>query len=256
MYSWKYFHRLCTCMDNLEFLGLSSKADAVYRGLLQVGEATAKELSNITKLDRTTIYDVLADLEQRGLVYKAESKKVMTFFAHSPKNLLIELKQKEEKLKEILPGLVDLHRTSGKLPMVRIYSSEPELLKLYDSLLEIKELHSYDIVCSERDWLQMNPAFSRHYKKRRAEKGIKTRLVMETSPIAEARKMDQAKTLSETKLLPPAFSTALFSAGCYILPDRVIFISYRKEHVATEIFSKEITAFMQNIFNFLWKSIS
>jgi len=79
---------------------------------------------------------------------------------------------------------------------------------------------------------------------------------METSLIAEARKTEKDKTLSEVKLMPPAFSPLSCSAGCYILPDRVIFISYRKEHVGTEIFSKEITSFMQTIFNFMWKTLS
>ena len=78
---------------------------------------------------------------------------------------------------------------------------------------------------------------------------------METSIVAESRKAEEAKTLSEVKLLPPAFSPLVFSAGCYILQDRVIFISYKKEHIATEIFSKEITSFMQNIFNFMWKTL-
>lgn len=241
---------------DLQFLGLSAKSNAIYQALLELGEATVKELALTSKLDRTTIYDVLSDLEQRGLVYKTEEKKVLRFYPHSPKNLLIELQQKENKLKELLPELIDLHRTSGKVPVVRIYSSQQDLLKLYDSLLEIKGLTSYDIICSEQDWLQMNPSFFKEYKKRRAKLGIRTRLIMETSMAAEARKEQQGKTLSEVKLLPPAFSPLVFSAGCYILPDRVVFVSYRKEHVAMEIFSKEITSFMQNIFNFMWKTIS
>lgn len=240
---------------DLEFLGLTKKADVTYRALLQLGEATVKELAGVSKLDRTTIYDVLGDLEQRGLVYKTEEKKVLRFYPHNPKNLLIDLQQKEEKLKELLPELIDLHRTSGKTPFIKIYSSEHELLKMYDAILDVRGLTNYDIICSEQDWLQMNPRFFKEYKKKRVEKGIRTRLILETSMVAEARKEDASKTLSEVKLLPPAFSPLVFSAGCYILPDRVIFISYKKEHVATEIISKEITSFMQNIFNFMWKTL-
>lgn len=237
-------------------MGLSLKEENVYKTLLTLGEATVKEIAVSSKLDRTTIYDVLSELEKRGMVYKAESKKVLRFFPHSPKNLLIELKQKEEKLKELLPDLIDLHRTSGKTPVIKVYSSEKELLKLYDSILEIRGLKSYDIITSEQDWLSMNSGFLKGFKKRRAERGIHTRLVTETSMIAEARKSDKEKTLSEVKLLPPAFSPLSWTAGCYILPDRVIFISYKKEHVAVEIFSKEISSFMQNIFNFMWKMLA
>jgi hypothetical protein len=122
--------------------------------------------------------------------------------------------------------------------------------------LDIKGLGQYDIICSEKDWLQMNPRYFERYKKKRAEKGIHTRLIMETSDVAERRKGGQAKDLSEVKLLPPAFSSLQFSAGTYILPDRVVFVSYRKEHTATEIFSKEISEFMQTIFDFMWKVIA
>jgi hypothetical protein len=85
---------------------------------------------------------------------------------------------------------------------------------------------------------------------------ISTRLIMETSTTALAKKSDEKDDLSQVKLLPPAFSPINFSAGCYILPDRVIFIGYRQEHSAVEIFSRETTNFMQNIFDFMWKTIA
>ena len=106
------------------------------------------------------------------------------------------------------------------------------------------------------DFYLQDPKYFEKYKKRRAQKGIRTRLIMETSEVAEARKEGGAKDLSEVKLIPPAFLPLHFSAGCYIFPDRVIFISYRKEHSATEIFSKEMSEFMQTIFNFMWKMIA
>ncbi len=166
------------------------------------------------------------------------------------------MREKEERIKELLPDLVQAFRTAGRASHVRIYEGEDAIKELYESILDIKGLSKYDIICSEKDWLQMNPKYFERYKKRRSAKGIRTRLIVETSSIAQMRKKDEIKDLSEIKFLPPAFSSLDFSAGAYIFPDRVVFVSYRKEHVATEMFSAGISAFMQTIFDFMWKVIA
>jgi len=243
-------------MKDLTMLGLSKKENDVYLTLLGFGLATAKEISAVTKLDRTTIYDVIDGLIKKNLVFKQEKRKILHFAPHDPKNLLRDIREKEERIEALLPELTQKFRTATKSSHVRTYEGEDALIELYESILDIKGLKRYDIICSEKDWLQMNQKYFERFKKKRMEKAIATRLIMETSTIAEQRKKDQAKTLSEVKLLPPAFSSLRFSAGTYILPDRVIFVSYRKEHVATEIFSKEISEFMQTIFDFMWKVIA
>jgi sugar-specific transcriptional regulator TrmB len=243
-------------MKNLAFLGLSEKENEVYLTLLGLGLATAKELSAVTKLDRTSIYDVMDSLVKKNLAFKQDKGNILHFAPHDPKNLLRDIQEKEAQLKELLPDLAQKFRTATRSSYVRIYEGEDAFTELYESILDIKGLTKYDIICSEKDWLQMNPKYFARYKKRRAEKDIHTRLIMETSDIAEQRKRNETKDLSEVKLLPPAFSSLPFSAGTYILPDRVIFISYRKEHTATEIFSREISEFMQVIFDFMWKTIA
>jgi HTH-type transcriptional regulator, sugar sensing transcriptional regulator len=243
-------------MKDLTFLGLSKKESEVYVALLGLGLATAKELSSITKLDRTSIYDIMDGLIKKKLIFKQDKSGILHFAPHDPKNLLRDVREKEERIKELLPDLTQKFRTATRSSYVRIYEGEDSLIELYESLLDSKGLSSYDIICSEKDWLQMNPKYFERYKKRRAEKGIHTRLILETSDVAEQRKRNEGKDLSEVKLLPPAFTSLHFSAGTYILPDRVIFISYRKEHTATEIFSKEISEFMQTIFEFMWKVIA
>lgn len=247
---------MSTDIIDLEFLGLTSKESLVYQTLLREGSAGARLLSELTKFDRTTVYDITENLIKKGLVFKHKLNRILTFSAHDPKQLLTRLKQKELQLQEILPALVQSFKTNGKLPTARIYTGKDQLTLLYESILEQKQLHTYDIICSEKDWLQMNPTYFRKYKNRRAQKGIHTRMIVETSDMSISRKNEQSKTLSEVKLLPPAFSPLSFSAGCYILPERVIFVSYRKEHVATELYSKEISSFMQTIFNLLWKTLT
>jgi len=243
-------------VQNLSFLGLSDKETQVYLALLQSGEMGVKQLSLVTKIDRTTLYSVLEGLIGKDLASQREKGKVFSFSAHDPKNLLYGIRSQEAKLKEVLPELLDVYRKGSGRIYVRSYHGREDIAKLYESILDTPKLVRYDIICSERDWLFLNPKFFKQFKKRRAQKGIRTRLVMETSPTAHERKAGEANDLSQVKLLPPAFSPLNFSGGCYILPDRTIFIAYRQEQAAVEIFSKEINNFMQNIFEFLWKAIA
>lgn len=251
-----FVEKLPQNMTDITFLGLSQKENKIYETLLTLGEASAKTLASRTRLDRTSVYDICERLLQKRLVFKKEKGKILQFSAHHPKNLLLDLKRKEEQLSEALPDLIRSYVSAKTVPLVRVYTGDEELLTMYDSLLTIKGLKTYDIICSEQDWLRMNPRFFERFKKARAARGIHTRLIMETSTTGERRKKDERMTHSDVKLLPAAFSSLQFSAGCYILPDRVIFVSYRREHAATEIFSHEIVNFMQTIFNFMWKVIA
>lgn len=55
-------------VNHLEGLGLSSYAARTFAGLVALGTGTAKEISDISEVPRTRVYDAADELAQRGLV--------------------------------------------------------------------------------------------------------------------------------------------------------------------------------------------
>src|SRR3989304_2709998 len=83
-------------------LGFSDKEAAVYLALLQLDTVTATDISKKTGINRTSAYDILDSLMQKGLIGKFKKDKKSHFSAGDPKRLINYFEhEKEESIKTI-----------------------------------------------------------------------------------------------------------------------------------------------------------
>lgn len=85
-------------MANLRDLGLSEYEARAYRALLDDSPSTAKELSRSSDVPMGRVYDVLKDLEQRGLVRSQAASRPKKYVAVEPEaalDRLLEAKRDE-----------------------------------------------------------------------------------------------------------------------------------------------------------------
>jgi len=240
--------------NQLMRLGYSPKESKIYLALVELGAGTISDIAQKTRLPRSTIYSVIGRLEENGMVYQFEQRKVKRYAAQDPRRLLSDLEARKALVKDVLPDLRLLYQAAAVKPAVKYYIGRRELEQMYEEILKRRGLRGYDIISAEGHWLQLDARFFERFKKRRAQAGIRTRMIVERSEQGVRRKRQERATLSDVKVLPPAFSMP-FTSGCYIFSESVIFVAYRREHVAVEILSPEITSMMKMLFNFLWRSI-
>lgn len=242
--------------ESLQKYGLSEKETEVYLALLELGKAKSKEVATKTKLPRSTVYSVLEFLEKKGLVFSYDQGKIKTYAAQDPAKIVDDLASRAQSIKTIFPELKELYQGAKTKPQIKYYQGISEMKEMYNNILKIKDLKSYDIVAAEEYWLSMDEKFFADFKKLRADAGIKTRLILDNSQTSLDRKAAEEQTNSEVKILPPAMSTWKFSAGTYIFEDKVIFIAYKKELIAVEIISQEITSLLKMMFEFIWQFLA
>lgn len=100
-------------MASLRDLGLSEYEARAYRALLRNSPATAKELSRTSDVPMGRIYDVLNNLEQRGLVRSQAASRPKKYVAVEPEAALSklldskrgELREKEQQYEETVAAL-------------------------------------------------------------------------------------------------------------------------------------------------------
>jgi sugar-specific transcriptional regulator TrmB len=92
----------------LEAIGFDEKEITIYLALLKVGQASVNELLQQTQIERRTIYDVLERLVQKGRASFYEENKRRVFMPTKPEVLLLDLEQKKESFKQIIPKLTQL----------------------------------------------------------------------------------------------------------------------------------------------------
>ena len=89
----------------LEDLGLEKRAIKIYLILIKNNSKTALEISKETKIDRTTVYDLLNKMMHEGFVSSMKKNNSTCFKAISVNDLLIHFRDKIKTLESILPKL-------------------------------------------------------------------------------------------------------------------------------------------------------
>ena len=117
-------------VEILQELGLSKNESQLYEALLQLGEASVSKLSTHTQINRRNIYDVLARMMEKGIVFPVLSKSENVYKPADPGKLKEILREKEAMLDSVFPSLENLYRSTPKDNEVFIYKG-PEGWKNY-----------------------------------------------------------------------------------------------------------------------------
>lgn len=101
--------------------GLTAKESAIYLAALESGEATMSGLANKTHLKRTTVYDVVASLADRGILSVTKRKGIQYVSALAPRSLIERFKNAAKDAEGLLPHLLELSYSSPLKPKMRFY---------------------------------------------------------------------------------------------------------------------------------------
>src|SRR3989338_1279088 len=91
-------------------LGLSEGEIKVYLALLKLSSVPVSKIKEETQMHRTTIYDFLEKLLNKGLINYVIRNNVKYYTAANPTKLFEFLKEKQDHLQTILPELQKLHQ--------------------------------------------------------------------------------------------------------------------------------------------------
>lgn len=117
----------------LEDLNLNEKQVGVYLSLLKLGESTAYQVSKESSIKRSTVYVVLDELFDLGLILKIPNVKKQVYLAKDLDEYIFDKQKKLNEAKRILPTLKKLRR-----------SSRPNILH-FEGFEGIKEAIYYNI---------------------------------------------------------------------------------------------------------------
>lgn len=241
----------------LQNIGLPDKEAQVYKTLLEMGPLTVAELTKRAGINRTSGYHILASLEKKGFVGMTRKQKRVLYIAQDPQilsqDLAANIKEQQARLEEInrlMPEFRALYQEPITKPRVRYYEGIEGLKVIYeDSLLcREKEIRAYTSTEHLKDVLG---SYAEDYFKRRAEKGISIRAIIQTDPYGIHLKKVQKEYLREIRLMPAQkFS---ISPEIYIYDNKVAYIGLR-EKFAVLVESQEIAEAEKRIYELAWEA--
>jgi len=107
--------------DTLEEAGLTPNESKIYEALLYIGEAPVSQISLKSGVHRRNVYDALARLTDKGLVFPIFQKGENIYKAVNPDKLLEILEERKIKIEKILPHLRNMHDSEPEKNAAFIY---------------------------------------------------------------------------------------------------------------------------------------
>ncbi|MCR4334420.1 MAG: hypothetical protein NUV47_01670 [Patescibacteria group bacterium] len=237
----------------LQSFELSNKEADVYIGLLELGHGTVSQISRKAGINRTTGYDILDTLFNKGLVNISGKEPKSEYSVEPPEAIVKYLKNKiddtNEQIKKaelLIPQLRSVEAGQNR-PKIKFYEGSDGLKHVYeDTLTSSEAIRAYANVDDMHKGL---PNYFPAYYKRRAEKGIAIRAIVPKTPTGEERGTHNIEEKREIAFVPP--DKYYFSPEINIYDNKVMIASW-KEKLGVIIESAEIADAMKKIYELAW----
>ncbi|TAK04228.1 hypothetical protein EPO34_03725 [Patescibacteria group bacterium] len=179
---------------DLKKAGLSDKASAVYAAVLEAGLAYPSKIAQTTKLNRSTVYNVLETLRLDGLVTEIERNKKLCYQVEDPARLKGYAKKQialaEEQYafaQKIMPELEGLLSQTPNKPRVRFFEGIEGVIAVYEEHVNQPQPYEMLAYSNVEDLMKvLPPKFVERYVERKEKLGITTRAIFPDTPFSRS----------------------------------------------------------------------
>jgi sugar-specific transcriptional regulator TrmB len=232
--------------DALRSMGLSDKEIKVYLASLQLGTATANQISEKSYLCRSTTYDILKNFIEKGIASKVLIKDTAYFEMAEPTKLISALEEKKEKLVNALKGFDVLKQQVIIKPIVQVYQGKEGFKTILNDILTTRQ--TTDVISTSKIFEIMKYYFPQ-YIKTRSSLGIKTRVIQEYSRQTLILKKTEKKENRETRIIKDWTTDTM----TFIYGEKVAIIKLVEEEIiGVLIKDATISKDQRKIFDILW----
>lgn len=237
-------------------LGFSEKKAKVFLALLQLGETNVALIAQKAKLKRTTVYNILPELIDEGLVASTKTKGSKRYFVTDPRIILKILENKIEDTKSLLPLLTALHAVSVHQPKISLYEGYNGAKQIYEDT--IQSTYPGDVICGFSGDIKTSYISDKDletYIKTRVSKKVRNKVIVSAPKYAEFLKINATEELREVKVFTEIEGIKAPSVDFKIYGNKIAIISYRENFLGIVIESRDISQMCKIIFESLWSKI-
>jgi len=231
----------------LEDIGLSPNDIKVYMALLDLGGSLAGAITKKSQINRTSCYDALERLMDKGLVTYVIKSNRKYFSAVEPERLIEILKEKEENINKILPDLKKRFDYSKEKQEAGLYKGKKGLKSIAEDVL--KSGKETLIFGAEGNFVDMMQHYASQWHRRRKKLGISIRIIYNEK--IRHKRHEKMFGLTKMRFISREYDTP---ATTWIYGDNVAIIVWSDPIIATVIKSREVSGSYRNFFEILWKT--
>jgi sugar-specific transcriptional regulator TrmB len=234
--------------DILIDIGLSTNEAKIYISLIDLGLSTITQVADKCKLHRANVYDSIKKLVNKGLVSYVQKEGITLYEANNPECLLRIIKEKEAKLKNIMPQLMLSKKMAASKGEAHILESIPSFINILYEFLKYNE----PIICYGIPPIapEMMKTKMPHFHAERL------RLKIPMKHIYNHNAKDRIKFLNKmpctsARFLPESFDSQVSTNIC---GDQVVLALWIKPVLIIQIKNQQIADSYKRYFSLLWEA--
>jgi len=228
--------------ETLRKIGFSENEIKVYLVLNDYGSMKAGKISKLAKIDRSSAYNALKLLLEKGMVSYVLIGEVKWFQATGPKRILDYIKEQEEDVKKIIDKLQERHKSGKAEGQVRLFRGLKGVRSVfYDIIRTGKDNYVFG---SEGQFSERMPEFALQFLRMKKEKNINTFM------LERKDREDIDVKRANHKYLPNINES---SAVTNIYRNKIAIIIWTEEPEAIVIENEAAAKAYKSYFDFMWK---
>jgi len=229
-------------LSKFQKLGFNPNEAKVYLSLIKIGSSKAGAISKHAGLDRSSTYNSLHSLLQKGLASYVIIGKTKWFQCSSTDNVLGYLNRKVELAKEFLPQLENIRKQTKLKENVRLFKGFKGVQTVFEDILQ----HASEnlVFGSEGQFSQKMPSFAQRFMQQMKKRGIKVK------SIVRSFRSDP----TDTKVLRHIPSTTESPVVTNIYEGKIAIVIWSEIPEAILIENQKAAEAYRDYFNFMWKS--
>ncbi len=240
-------------VEKLVMSGLSPKEARVYYSALLLGPTTVLQLSKKSELKRATVYGVIDDLVTKGLMNIHELGLKKVFIAEDPTYLKRVIEEKMHSVSEVIPGLVELYKKSGKERIIKTYEGKRALENISIRLMDEARHGDYRyFIGGDVGWRDIDPKAQDTYFLWRERIQLDVKLLFQESARATLHQGYAKLLRQEVKVLPHAMK---LNTDIIITPRLLVLSKLSAPESAIVIEDTDIINSYKELFLFMWQSV-
>lgn len=240
-------------IELIENLGVSKKGAEIYLANLELGESTIEQLSKHSGIKRTTIYSLVDELEEEGVIIQTKRNKKVYYIPSPPRHLLRLKRRKLDRFADAIEKIESQQHKVFNKPRIYFLYGPNGFKQIWDMVLQpgIKEYLLITDAFSFEDYVS-SKYLQEEILKKKKKLGIKSKQLLSISPRAnEIIERDQKENRS-TKIFPYSDNMEFTEL---ITDNFVAFISPRIDNFLFVVESKSFADSRKVLFNSIWSEI-
>ncbi len=233
-------------------LGLSDKAAKIYIAALELGEASVQQLAEKSGLKRTSLYYILDELIDSGVLIAAKTGTKIRYVPEQPETLLKIIKERISNFENSVATLEESVGRKNRKPRVYFLFGPAGFKQVWDLILKTKEKEFRIITEGENflDYAKEKYIVDEIIAKKK-KLGVRSRQLITDSPYAKAVVAKDIRENRVSKFLSPMHKLPFTEI---ITESIVAFISPRFNNMIFIIENDAFSKTRKSIFEALWQT--